>query len=206
MSMSSANRKRRSEFFLLIVIWLTPIMGCGGLVESENRPVKGNLDRASASQLIKKWPKFNEALSITVCEGDQMGYDCEPAVRGEVADAEQMLSRLQQMGILTYTGGKFLERLCQVKLTQEGRRLSGNWERSGPNCWKIAVADRQLIEVTGVLGGDKESAQAEFTWQWNQTDFGRKVASALRQIDKRQGGSATFQKYDDGWRVVGASL
>jgi hypothetical protein len=59
-------------------------------------------------------------------------------------------------------------------LTDEGRSVSGEWQRSGES-WIIPTAQRGLVEVTGLAGGDSESktARAEYTWRWKPTEAGK---------------------------------
>jgi hypothetical protein len=58
-------------------------------------------------------------------------------------------------------------------LTDKGRSASGQWLQSGDG-WTIPIAKRELVEVTGLTGGEGESKQArvEYTWKWQPTEAG----------------------------------
>lgn len=58
-------------------------------------------------------------------------------------------------------------------LTDEGRSASEDWQQSGGG-WTIPIARKELVEVTGLTGGEGESktARVEYTWRWKQVGLG----------------------------------
>jgi hypothetical protein len=60
-----------------------------------------------------------------------------------------------------------------TSLTEEGRVASRQWQQSS-NGWAIPIAQREMLEVTGLAGGKGESKQArvEYIWRWQPTDVG----------------------------------
>lgn len=59
-------------------------------------------------------------------------------------------------------------------LTEKGRAASRQWQRSGEG-WAIPIAKKEVVEVTGVTGGegDSKTARAEYTWRWQPTEVGK---------------------------------
>lgn len=58
-------------------------------------------------------------------------------------------------------------------LTSKGNSASRQWQQEGGG-WTIPIAKRELVEVTGLTGGEGESKQArvEYTWKWQPTEAG----------------------------------
>ncbi|MBV8855357.1 MAG: hypothetical protein JOZ02_00200 [Acidobacteria bacterium] len=67
-------------------------------------------------------------------------------------------------------------------LTDNGRSASREWQQSGGG-WVIPIARRELVEVTGVAGGEGESkvARAEYTWRWQPTEIGKSFDTSKRE-------------------------
>ena len=108
-------------------------------------------------------------------------------------------------------------------LTQKGEELASDRreDRDGPS---VRLADRELVEVTGITKAGNQTAQAEYTWKESPTAAGRAFApgsseyeglpATLRQalgernqtedFDKLRRGRAVFRLYDDGWRLLSA--
>lgn len=66
----------------------------------------------------------------------------------------------------------------------------------------IQVARRELIAITGVSKAGS-FADVEFTWRWVSLN---KVGAALYDSGVRYRSTVAFRDYDDGWRVVIASV
>ncbi len=84
-------------------------------------------------------------------------------------------------------------------LTEKGRSAASKSPQSG-NEWVVTIAQRVLVEVTGLTGGEGESKQAlvEYTWKWQPTEAGmsfdvssQAYQSLPAQIRQNMGG-ATF--------------
>jgi hypothetical protein len=108
-------------------------------------------------------------------------------------------------------------------LTQKGEGLAagGREDQGAPS---VRLADKELVEVTGITKAGDQAAQAEYTWKESPTAAGRAFApgspeyeglpDALRQalmernqtrdFDKVRRGRAVFRLYDDGWRLLSA--
>jgi hypothetical protein len=108
-------------------------------------------------------------------------------------------------------------------LTEKGIELAsgGREDQSVPS---VRLAQRELVEVTGITKAGDQTAQAEYTWKEEPTAAGlafspgspehEGLPPALRQalrernqtkdFDKVRRGRAVFQLYDDGWRLLSA--
>jgi hypothetical protein len=63
--------------------------------------------------------------------------------------------------------------------------------------WDVVLGSRELVEVTAIVT-ESDLARAEFSSRLVPTVAGE----ALGQIALQQRASATFRRYDDGWRLV----
>lgn len=106
-------------------------------------------------------------------------------------------------------------------LTEKGERLtfSGQADRDTS---AVPLARKELVEVTGIIKTGDAIAQAQFTWKEVSTEAGRAfvpdspeyqgLSASLQQtlgqrnltkeFGKIKRGTATFQLYDDGWRLA----
>lgn len=105
-------------------------------------------------------------------------------------------------------------------LTQKGEELAFD-DQGAPS---VRLANRELVEVTGITKTGGQTAQAEYTWKEAPTAAGRafvpgspeyeSLPATLRQalggrnqtkdFDKVRRGRAVFYLYDDGWRLLSA--
>jgi hypothetical protein len=95
--------------------------------------------------------------------------------------------------------------VCTISLTDEGNKMAQlhNWSLIN-GIWNIKNTYKQeLAEITGSIGGETNHANAEFTWKWGRTELGEKLK--LSPPTHTLNGRATFQRYDDGWRLAGVS-
>ncbi len=67
--------------------------------------------------------------------------------------------------------------------------------------WWVPLGRREVGEITGVRMIQQGRAEAEFGWHVTLTDLGR--AFGLSESNRR--GTASFQMYDDGWRLSSIS-
>ena len=126
---------------------------------------------------------------------------------------------LVEQGILTVTKtgqkkyGRFTEYV--VELTPKGETEAKAWNKttekvdfdslglvsSNVTVYRVVIAEKQLIEVTGVaISEGGKSARVEFNWRWAATP-NAKLSNQIPS-DAVHESSAYFQLYDDGWRVV----
>jgi hypothetical protein len=67
--------------------------------------------------------------------------------------------------------------------------------------YHIPVAERQLIEVTGIASEPNGMrARVEFTWKWTPTSHGKYLPNKVPS-GEAHAGAVDFQLYDDGWRM-----
>lgn len=97
-------------------------------------------------------------------------------------------------------------RRCFLNLTEEGERTFGEWpnEQFGTRTlYKVPVASRELIEVTG-LAVDPSAGRAttEFTWRVKREPAGALLKLMGFELGEVKPGEALLTLYDDGWRVT----
>jgi hypothetical protein len=112
-----------------------------------------------------------------------------------------LATRLSRQPTAEECGTPYLEHkeMIAIALTRKGE--SEKWpehnERGGG--WDVVVARRELMEVTRIVTeSDPTMARAEFTWRLEPTAGGE----ALGQDPSPMQQYATFQRFDDGWRLV----
>jgi hypothetical protein len=106
-------------------------------------------------------------------------------------------------------------------LTERGEKTAAAWqvEQAGQS---IALARREIVEVTGITKSGDAAAQAQYTWRETATEAGQafvpgtpeyeRLPASLRQLleerhqtkdyGKTKRGMAVFQLFDDGWRLT----
>ncbi len=95
-----------------------------------------------------------------------------------------------------------------VAITPKGGEFvkNGEWKRTSPEgtneTYEAEIAKTELIGISGITtADDAKSATVEFDWKPVPTHQAS-VFSAIPAIpSEKHKGSATFQLYDDGWRV-----
>jgi hypothetical protein len=178
-----------------------------------SEPAKtNNLSRGRAAELIKAYPEFKSSLNSKILVGriweDGMG-DYSSGDRRSLMD--QGILTIKTTGLTKF--GRFTEYL--VELTPKGETEAKAWEKTTENVkfdslglvssevtvYRVVIAEKQLVEVTGVaMGEGDKTAQAEFTWRWAPTAYA-KLSNEVPSNELVEC-SAYFQLYDDGWRVV----
>lgn len=146
------------------------------------------LSRSNAADLISKdarFPKIKETkYSGTGRQDDDTG--------------ENFLRAMKSQGYIDSAG----------KYTAKGEAAKVNWRRYaiegyGYETWYVPVAQRELVEVTGISEPQDPTValtEATFTWHWKPNEIG--TAMNVPHLGKTTyTGRAVFQKFDDGWRV-----
>ena len=185
------------EMFLSNLCWLILLtisfltVGCNG-----------NLSRSEAARLIPNDQKFSQAHKERLHIGMSPNFGCEDL------SSKQPYSTLISLGYLDVkTTCDDMYRKSDISLTTKGEKESANWEYTS-NFWgtwyDIPVTKREVVEVTGISEpkADDNSAQATFTWRWQPIN---EIGKGLDVNESNTNGTATFQKFDDGWRVVTVS-
>jgi hypothetical protein len=159
-----------------------------------------DLSRSKAATLIEKSEEFKKPHTEEIFLGpDFRSMDFIGIGNWKVVDA------LLALGYLEKNGNKFV-------LTAKGNSAAKGWltDPDRPNARIIPVADRKLVEVTGITTVEEVSLkEVEFTWRWVPAPIGEEIAKqnpgAGKQYDPKEvkKDKATFKLYDDGWRLDG---
>ena len=151
----------------------------------------GRLTRSRAAELIRSGESFQKPASITLLPeyrqsltligaGSQTTPKEEFALR-RFMESHADLAVLNQLGLvdfkvrkIEYPDSASSPVVVVGTLTDKGRSASGEWQRSGDG-WAVPIARRELVEVTGLTGGEGEAktASAEYTWRWQPTEIGK---------------------------------
>lgn len=234
-SQTQADNMRRSGpcFTLLIFFFSLSVIGCASTRE---------MTRSRAAEMLGSSEAFGASVSLPLKK--ETGWNVRPLSADEPeAEAQSraaetyykahpqmdVLRRLGLMGVrLTvreWPGENYGVWSFDVEpfLTEKGKELSsdGREDRGAPS---VRLAQRELVEVTGITKAGDKTAQAEYTWKEAPTAVGRAFApgspeheslpaelrQALRErnqtkdFDKVRRGRAVFQLYDDGWHLLSA--
>jgi hypothetical protein len=68
--------------------------------------------------------------------------------------------------------------------------------------FKIPAARRELVAITGIAK-QGNTAEVEFTWRWIPLN---EVGAVIYSSDVHYRSTVSFRDYDDGWRVVEATV
>jgi hypothetical protein len=148
------------------------------------------LTRSSAAGLIESSDAFKKPVAISLLpeyrqsltligEGSRDKPKEEFALR-RFLESHADLAALNHLGLvefkvagIQYPNAASSPVTVTSALTDNGRSASSKWQQSGDG-WTIPIAKRQLVEVTGLTGGEGGSKQArvEYTWKWQPTDAG----------------------------------
>ena len=80
-------------------------------------------------------------------------------------------------------------------------------EYDGRQSWRTAVCRMELIAVTGIAKTDENTAMADYTWKCHLSPVGPTVWKSVPELAGQDqnasfAAQATFQRFDDGWRVA----
>lgn len=157
------------------------------------------LTRSRAADLIKSGEEFQKPVLITlrpeyrqsltlIGTGSQTTPKEEFALR-RFLESHADLAVLQHLGLVDFKVSKIeypdsasSPVTVMTALTDEGRSASREWQQSAGG-WSIPIARRELVEVTGLVGGEGESktARAEYTWRWQPTEVGERFDTSRRE-------------------------
>jgi hypothetical protein len=146
------------------------------------------LSRSNAGDLISKDPRFPKTAETRYSGTGRQDDDT----------GENFLRAMRSQGYIDAAG----------KYTAKGEAAKVNWKRYaiegyGYETWFVPVAERELVEVTGISEPQNPTealAEATFTWHWKPNEIGKEMN--VPHLGKTvYTGAATFKKFDDGWRV-----
>lgn len=187
----SPSRHRKA---ILRLGWLT-----AGIFFCLTACSSGELTRSRAAELIKSGEAFQKPASLALLPeyrqsltligtGSQTTPKEEFALR-RFLESRADLAVLHHLGLVDFKVSKIeypdsaaSPVTVAVILTGEGRSASQEWQQSGGG-WTIPIARRELVEVTGLAGGegDFKTAHAEYTWRWQPTEVGKNFDTARRE-------------------------
>lgn len=235
---TSVGRPRLYEDYLALCVMAIAVLvtGCAG---------SKDLTRSRAADLIRnskdfrlpvsaplprkrEWPIEARSVDETEEEAKERAVDSYARANAEVAVFRHLGLIDFRMTLIeapspAHSWWRFeLEPILTNKGEREAVENDGNKKHR-----EIAVARRELVEVTGITTPKAGTAQAEFTWEQVPTPAGeafdpsggtyRRLPEWLQQVisgvpagrsrsaERRYGdvhkGVAFLQLYDDGWRV-----
>jgi hypothetical protein len=167
------------------------------------------LTRSRAAQLIQKAQGFAEPYVAVI---PPAGY-----VIDEMAFRLPVYSVLRGFESLGFVEFKWKRRdpvtgdWHATFLTPRGKDESKGWAPTAQGGWTVPLADRALVEVTGIATESQGNAEVEFTWKWIPNKMGDALSAIKRfPIDGEGTGTihnavATFRLFDDGWRLESIS-
>lgn len=156
------------------------LAGCGS----------GKLTRSSAARIVESSEEFKKPLTITLLPEYRqsltlIGEGSRDKPKEDFAlqrflESHADLAALNHLGLVDFkvTGIQYPDSASSPvtvtsALTDSGRSASRQWQQEGGG-WTIPIAKRELVEVSGLTGGEGESkeARAEYTWKWQPTEAG----------------------------------
>ncbi|MBV9925642.1 MAG: hypothetical protein JOZ96_11545 [Acidobacteria bacterium] len=151
----------------------------------------GRMTRARASELILSGEAFQKPASISLLPEYRqsltlIGAGSQTSPKEEFAlkrflESHADLAALNHLGLvdfkvvrIEYPDSASSPVVVAATITDKGRSASDEWQRAG-NGWSIPIARRELVEVTGLTGGEggDKTARAEYTWRWQPTEIGK---------------------------------
>lgn len=182
------------------------------------------LNRSSAADVLEASDAFKSPVAITLQPRYRQslalgGVDGQTTPKEEVAvkrffESHPDLALLAYLELVEfkvsnvqYPDSASSPVTIAASLTNVGRSASSEWQQSGEG-WAIPIARRELVEVTGLTGGEGEAktAKVEYTWRWKPIGVGVSFDTSnsgyreLPESIKRSPGGASFT---DALRGVG---
>lgn len=159
----------------------------------------GRMTRSRAAELIRSGEGFQKPASLSLLPEYRqsltlIGTGSQTTPREEFAlrrflESHADLAVLNNLGLvdfkvvgIEYPDSASSPVVMAVTLTDKGRSASDEWQRAG-NGWTIPIAQRELVEVTGLTGveGEAKTARAEYTWRWQPTEIGKYFDTSRRE-------------------------
>ena len=166
-----------------------------------------SLTRPHATEMINSSEEFKQPVAVTLLpEYHQsltlIGADSHTTPKTDFAlqrflESHAELAVLNHLGLvdfkvssIEYPDSASSPVSVNSSLTEKGRAASRQWQQSGEG-WAIPIAKKEVVEVTGIAGGegDSKTARAEYKWRWQPTEVGK-----------------SFDKSDSAYQNVPASI
>jgi hypothetical protein len=170
----------RPAILLLLACMTVSSAGCG--TKELNRSHAAGLIRASEEfkkgAAVRLLPEYRQSLTL-IGTGSKETSKEEFALR-RFLESHADLAVLNHLGLvdfkvrkIEYPDSASSPVTVGATLTDNGRSASGQWLPSGDD-WIVPLAQKELVEVTGLTGGEGESkqARADYTWKWQPTSVG----------------------------------
>lgn len=195
---------KRVIFLIFLGMSIFGMLGCSNNSE---------LTRSNAEQIIKAQIKYPKDV-LGVCPIKRRA-GADPQYAAYVTSYRALFEQFQAQGVITYTAGSVIERGTYSidftgTLTDKGKPfvvgLAPNEDNDSGNIVSkfLAVKTAQLEfgEITGIVEHKESStADVQYTEKVTLTPFGVALAVATGPLAR----TATFTKYDDGWRLNNAT-
>jgi hypothetical protein len=164
-----------------VVLMVAALAGC-----------RKDLTAPQASDLVKNAEAFTDAAKHALTLHKNYVFS-----KSELCKEHPDLCTFEALGLVgfrTYLGPAGAVSF----LTPEGLEAAREWEPTGPDSWRVPIAQRELLEVVATKT-EGDGARADFRWKWVRN----RVGEALNQPDAREHTSqASFERYDKGqWRL-----
>jgi hypothetical protein len=170
-------RSDKSALFRSILAMLVAASAC-----LETACAKRSLNRDQARRLLNVSTGFAQPAYQDVPKSTQP-YGTVPLATWNPCTEEANQTGWQPLISLGYTtlqvarDDAFVQ--CQLKLTASGQRESAQW-RSTERVWQVPVGTKLLSEVAVTQDEGSADPQADYTWRWDLTPFGRMLGSDPR--------------------------
>lgn len=168
-----------------------------------------DLTRPRVKRMVEASKRFAKPIKFTFREG-RNDNDFDPLSKGDREAAWKNLEReqlvqLEYLGLSDF-GPPFLS-VYSLTITDKGREV---FTQTDDGTWSLDAARRVLIDVTGIQTApfSDKLALAEYTWTYEATSsYSTLVLPGLglkpEDLGKPRKDKASFQLFDDGWRMDG---
>lgn len=203
--------------FLLLICLAAGWTGCNSK----------ELTRSRAADLIKSSEEFKKGVSITLLSEYRQSLTLIGTGSREMSKEDFALRRfleshadlavLNHLGLIDFKVSKIefpdsaaSPVVINSSLTDKGREAAKEWQQQG-NGWTIPTAKKEMVEVTGLTGDDKDSkeARAEYTWKWQPTEIGANFDTSSQaynglpdSIKQNFGGASVADMMGNAGRIV----
>jgi hypothetical protein len=221
MNMNQIAHRQYREAFTAVLSLVILLSGCSSK----------ELSRSKAASLIKESDNFKTPVTIKLTTNPSAWVGISASLNEEQA-REQYLKKCyegdRQLGTRTAKQLGLINESIENAETSNQVNLFGGILGTPPSRFKHTLtanekgkklwldyridpktqaddtlpnATKSFGEVTGIakIGNDENKVNVEFTWGWTPNELG--TAMRIKQESNKRG-VASFQRYDDGWRLI----